>query len=151
MCSKYYGIINGITSLGINQLFLNNVSVSVEIFIDCNTYQLMVKNIFLDISNGYNSTTGQYDIPVTSINGTPYDDIINEIILNNSSTINFNTPSYSFNLKSCSDPSSQSNLDAQCKNLVNVLNSHIDNSLFPTVDLSNNTNVTGILKLICGN
>lgn len=47
-------------------------------------------SIFLDISNGYNSTTQQYDRPVTSINGTLYDDIINKIILNNSSTINFN-------------------------------------------------------------
>jgi hypothetical protein len=48
---------------------------------------------------------------VTSVNGTPYDDLINSIIFNNSNTINFDTSSCSFNLQTCNNQS----VDSKCK------------------------------------
>lgn len=132
--------------MGLTKLTINNIFLSIEVFIDCNTYQLRVNNIFLDISNGYNSYTGKYDKLVTNVNGTPYDNIINGIISNNSNTINFDIPSCSFNLQTCNNQSSTP-VDQQCKPLVNTINSYMNKSLFPTVDLSQNINVINILKI----
>ena len=131
-------------STGLTQLSIDNVFLSIEIFIDCNTLKLSVKDMFIDISN---------ENPKTQVNtGTLYDTLINGIISNNSHSINFQQPSCSFYLTTCnlsSDCNSQTDPSC-CRSLVKQINLLIQQnlSLIPSVDVSSSS---GTLSLICGN
>lgn len=141
--------LNSIFPFGLNQLLIENIFLSLEIFIDCKTLILSIKNLFVDISDGYGGT------PKTQVNtGTEYDTLINSIIDNNSESINFQQPLCSFDLTTCNLSSScNSQIDPSCcRFLVKEINSQIQQNLssIPSVNISNSDAVTA-LNLICGN
>ena len=123
----------------INAITINNVFVSLEIYIDCNTYNLSIKDLFIDISNSN---------PKTQVNtGNPtIDALVNLILTNNSHTINFKTPTCTFDLKTC-DPDG-------CTALVKAINEKVNVSNLPSVDLSNSQgspSARQIIDILCGN
>lgn len=126
-------------SYQINAITINNVFVSLEIYIDCNTYNLSIKDLFIDIS---------YSNPTTQVNtGNPnIDPLVNLILNNNSHTINFKTPTCTFDLKTC---------DADgCTALVAAINEKVNVSYLPSVDLNNtpgNPSPRQIIDILCGN
>lgn len=128
---------------GLTQLSIDNIFLSMEIFIDCNTLKLTIKDMFMDISK---------ENPVTQVNtGTLYDTLINGIVSNNSSYINFQKPSCLFDLTTCNLSNCDSQTDPSCcRSLVKQINLIIKQnlSLIPSIDVSSSS---GILDLMCGN
>jgi hypothetical protein len=130
--------------IGLTQLTINNIFLSLEIFIDCNTSQLSIKNIFINISDGEGGN------PKTEVNtGSSYDTLINAIVSNNSQSINFQKPSCSFDLTTCDLSTDCNSLTDPncCRSLVKQINLLISQNLsIPSIDVSS----TGI-NLVCGN
>jgi len=134
---------------GLTQITISNIFLSLEVFIDCNTLQLSIKNIFVDISDGEGGN------PKTEVNtGSSYDNLINAIISNNSQSINFQKPSCSFDLTTCNlSPNCNSMTDPSCcRSLVKTINSFISQNVsnLPSFDLPPSSPASFIIKNICG-
>jgi len=140
--------LNSIIPVGLTQLSVDNLFLSLEIFIDCKTLILSIKNLFIDISDGENGKP-KTQVSTSSI----YDTLINGIIGNNSHSVNFQNPSCSFDLTTCDLSSNcDSNIDQNCcRSLVKLMNSQIRQNLsIPPVNI-NDVSAISILNTICGN
>ena len=118
-------------------LIISNLFLSMNIFIDCDTYIMSVEDLYVNISNG-NAVNGTQYLKTTSNN-----QLLDYILKNNSQDIVFKTPGINFDINTSGDQSTA---------LVRLLNTYIkqNKSVFPSVDLHNNSNAVLAINIVCG-
>lgn len=117
---------------GITSINIENLPISAELFIDCSTHIVHINRILCDISNNDNlqtigNITSDGSIDPNTINSI--NDLINNILYNNSHIFDFNVPVCSYTLETCNKKGETNPNIQSCTSLVNTLNNFIQTNL----------------------